>query len=64
VASFVEFQTTDGVKITINVEQIVYFHASSRDEAVTMIGLSTSAGEGLHVQASYADVRDALHERV
>jgi hypothetical protein len=62
-ASFVEFRTTDQVEITINVEQIVYFHGSSRDEEVTMIGLSTSAVEGLHVQASYPQVRSALHER-
>lgn len=61
-ASFVEFRTTDQVEITINVEQIVYFHTSARDEAVTVMVLSTSTGEDLHVQATYGQVRDALHE--
>lgn len=63
VASFVEFQTTDEVKVTINVEQIVFFHATPRDAAVTEIAVALPAGERLlYVEASYASVREALQE--
>jgi hypothetical protein len=63
-ASFVEFPTLDGVQATINVELIAWFHQSARDAAATEIAFAPNGeGERLTVRASYAEVRDALHER-